>query len=104
MSNTTTTADADATTANGLTPQDYRFAVMSQSACNASGLVKSWSAVVDKIWHEARAHGGGTEFVNRHPIMQMYVTQLLWLTMGDTPNNYSVYHEAYKLCQERGAE
>ena len=71
-----------------LSVRDYNDAMLSQSACNLSGLVHSLSAVIDKIWVEARLLGEGTEYVNNHPIVRLYVEQLQSLCR--TP-----YHDAY---------
>ncbi|MHC4434967.1 MAG: hypothetical protein ACYTBS_24275 [Planctomycetota bacterium] len=59
-----------------LTVWDYEKALFSQSACNLSGLVHALSEVVDRIWVEARLRGEGTEYVNNHPIVRLYVEQL----------------------------
>jgi hypothetical protein len=71
-----------------LTFVDYDRAMCSQDACNLSGLVHSLSGVMDRIWAEARGQGKGTEYVNNHPIVRLYVEQLQHLCR--TP-----YHEAY---------
>jgi hypothetical protein len=59
-----------------LTVWDYEKAMFSQNACNASGLIHSLAEVTEKIWVEARALGKGTEYVNNHPILRLYIEQL----------------------------
>jgi hypothetical protein len=80
-----------------LTSKDYEFAMFSQDACNLSGLVHSLHEVIDRIWEEARAQGKGTEFVNNHPIVRLYVEQMQHLCR--TP-----YHEAYNVVADEIAD
>ena len=74
-----------------LTKRDYEQALFSQSACNASGLIHSLSELMPRIREEV----SGTDQVNNHPIMRLYVEQLNHLC-GSTS-----YFEADKLCRER---
>ena len=77
-----------------LTPKDYEFALMSQSACNASGLVHDLHEVVTKIWEEARVGNHGTDWVNNHPIMRLYAEQIYFLCgRGD-------YSKASETCRK----
>jgi hypothetical protein len=39
-----------------------------QSACNLSGVVKSWGRMLSELWDYANAHNKGTEWVNQHPL------------------------------------
>lgn len=61
-----------------LTIRDYEDA-LAQNACNLSGLVKSLARVTDKIWEEARSKNKGTDYVNHHPIVRLYLEQLNFL-------------------------
>jgi hypothetical protein len=72
-----------------LTTKDYEFAMLSQGAVNLSGLVRSLAEVTERIWAEAHAKGQGTEYVNTHPIVRLYVEQITFLCR--TP-----YHEAHE--------
>jgi len=67
---------------NGLTPKDYQNALDVQGAVNLSGVVRSFALVTERIWNEARAEGGGTEFVNKHPISRLYAEQINFLASG----------------------
>ena len=47
-----------------------------QDACNASGVARSMVRATETLWHLARAGGHGTEWVNRHPVMTLYLSKL----------------------------
>lgn len=72
----------------------YEMALLSQSACNLSGLVHSLAYAVELIWEEARAQGQGTDYVNSHPIVRLYVEQMTFLCKSD-------YSASYRACLER---
>ena len=80
---------------NHLTNKDYDEALLSQSACNISGIVFSFSTVLDKIWKEAREFGKGTDWVNNHPICRLYAEQISHLSRGRD------YTDAYAFCDKR---
>ena len=87
----------------GLTKKDYQDALNSQSACNLSGIVHTFSKVVSKIWEHAHSDGRGTEWVNKHPICRLYAEQIAHLSgagMGDSDS----YHKAYTACMDRVEE
>ena len=71
-----------------LTPQDYNDAILSQSACNLSGLVHSLSRILPTIWNES----DGTNQVNNHPIVKMYAEQIAFLSSGIE------YSKAHNIC------
>lgn len=74
-----------------LTVHDYEMALLSQGAVNLSGLAHELSRVMPKIWAQSRAQGKGTEFVNTHPIVRLYLEQMMFLCARD-------YSEAYAIC------
>jgi hypothetical protein len=47
-----------------------------QDAVNLSGVVRSFSEALDAIWEESRRRGLGTEYVNTHPIVTVYLSKL----------------------------
>jgi hypothetical protein len=48
-----------------------------QDACNLSGVLRTFDSVVsDVIWPEARRLGQGTDYVNRHPIVRVFLAKL----------------------------
>jgi hypothetical protein len=74
--------------------REYGNALLSQSACNLSGLVHSLSQAMELIWEEATEHGQGTDYVNSHPIVRLYVEQLSFLCRAD-------YSASYQTCLEK---
>jgi hypothetical protein len=49
---------------------------------------------MELIWEEAREQGQGTDYVNSHPIVRLYVEQMSFLSRAD-------YSQSYKACLER---
>lgn len=82
-----------------LTVWDYEQAINSQSACNATGLINSLNDLREKLWNVARQYGHGTEWVNHHPILQLYAYQLAHLCHGREPIEWEGYHKAYLFCK-----
>lgn len=84
-----------------LAPEDYREALLSQSACNLSGIVTSFSRILKKVWDESRRYGQGTDWVNKHPICRLYAEQIIHLT--DVPQGFMIdgsYSVAYDFCEQ----
>lgn len=48
-------------------------------ACNASGLVHSLSRAMTDLWAIANDRGLGTDWVNRHPVVILYLEQINYL-------------------------
>ncbi len=70
-------------------------AILIQDACNLSGVVRSWSQHLTTLWKVAQAEGHGTEWVNTHPINQLFSDKVAQLTQGTT----SGYSAAYEACR-----
>lgn len=83
----------------------YQDALDSQTACNLSGLVKSLDRCLNLIWEESKEAGekGGTEFVNTHPVVKMFVTQMLHLSMQQAAD-FETWHEAYLVCEQKAKD
>ncbi len=79
---------------------EYQFALCSQSACNASGLIHHLAHTIDLILEEARANNLGTDYVNSHPIVRLYAEQLLFLSGGGSGDVKS-WTAANELCKHR---
>ena len=77
-----------------------------QYACNLSGVARSLDTIIQEtLWPEARRLERGTPFVNKHPIVAMYLLKMAELNgCGDTM--HPAYEEAEKACRElaMGAE
>ena len=72
----------------------YEMALFSQGACNLSGLAYSLAEAMELIWLEAREQGQGTDYVNNHPIVRLYMEQMSFLCQAD-------YSKSYKTCVEK---
>ena len=72
----------------------YEMALLSQGACNLSGLVQSLAEAMELLWEEANEQGKGTDYVNTHPIVRLYVEQMGFLCQAD-------YSASYRTCLER---
>ncbi len=75
----------------------YRDAIDCQNACNLSGVVHTLSGHMPAIWDEVRAANGGTEELNRHPAVQLFVSKIVALTGGC----YEPPYEAWEVCESR---
>ena len=74
-----------------------REALMTQGACNAGGLVHSLHRAVERLQAERR----GTEWLNRHPVLVLYVTQLAHLCGSESNERY---REAVAACEAASGE
>lgn len=80
----------------------YQLALEVQDACNASGVVKSLSNVVELLWIEARKEGKGTDYVNKHPVLRLFLEQLVYLNGGAyNEGDGPTYSEAYAICESK---
>lgn len=66
-----------------MTNNIYQNALNSQSACNLN-IVKQLAADLDEIWGEARSLGLGTDYVNTHPVVRLYIEQMVHLNRAGT--------------------
>jgi hypothetical protein len=63
--------------------QAARVALDCQDGCNLSGVLASFKEIVHEvIWPEARRLAKGTEFVNTHPIVTLFLSKLCSLNVG----------------------
>lgn len=89
----------------GLTQRDWENALDSQSAPNFGALVTSFNDTIGRMRSEPDY--SGTDYISRHPISVLYVTQLLWLSVGGVlPNpiegcGYLSYSEAHSICLQK---
>ncbi len=83
-----------------LVKKDFADAIMSQDACNLSGIVHKFSTVMSRIWMEARERGKGTDWVNNHPICRLYAEQVAHLSGAGIPSNGQSWDKAWNECEE----
>ena len=82
----------------------YELALLAQSASNASGLIHSLaSEVLPVVWQEATAKGEGTEYVCRHPVIFMFLYQLMFLNGKEPLEQSDRWEECNRVCQERAS-
>jgi len=53
--------------------------LITQSACNASGLLHHLDKVMGLLWDLAGKKKQGTDWVNQHPVLTLYLGQLNYL-------------------------
>lgn len=87
-----------------LTFADYDKAMLSQSACNLTGLLHGWAAISAVIMHEGRARGEDTDWINLHPINRLLGIQVAYLTGTSTSVDSVVYEALSEFCKERAVE
>jgi len=87
-----------------LDPSDYQRALDSLNACNLSGLAKSLAKVTTLIWAEARAQNEGTDWVNKHPIVVLYVSQMAMLSGVASIADMETFSRAYEACERKAKE
>lgn len=71
-----------------------QMAIDVQSACNLSGVIHSFSEVMNVLWEEAHKLGKGTDWVNEHPICRLFAEQIAHLT------NKTDYYKASDICEK----
>jgi hypothetical protein len=70
-----------------------------QSAVNLSGVVRTMARDMDAVCDVA----DGTDAWNTHPVVKLYVTQLVHLAFGETVD-HDQYTEAYNECKRLADE
>ena len=74
----------------------YDDALVVQSACNLSGVVFSFARHMETICDECRMQG--TDAKNTHPVVRLFVTQLMWLAFRQIVDDHDLYSKAYQEC------
>ena len=72
----------------------YKMALMSQGAVNVGALVRDLANYIDLMWDEARLLGEGTDYVNNHPVMRLFIEQMNYQCKTD-------YFKAYEVCERK---
>lgn len=84
----------------------YRDALFSQTACNLSSLVNSLAKHTKTLWELARKEGKGTDFVNKHPVIRLFLEQMVCLNGGvfeEAQGDHARcnYSDALKFCRSK---
>jgi len=83
-----------------LTKDDWLDAYNVQSACNLSGVVHSFAAMMVKILAESRVHNKGTDWANRHPIAILFADKVASLT-GTQGGDFTIVFDAYDIQRKK---
>ena len=87
-------------TEEDITPYHAQLVIDIQSACNASGVIHSLDKVITGLWEMPQAKKIGTAWVNQHPVVTMFLAQLIHLNgAGNSvlPHNHPM---AFELCEK----
>jgi hypothetical protein len=76
-------------------------AEFTQGACNGVALINSLQRVYLRLSKQAREEGHGTDWLNKHPVMTMYLSQLVWLNHQGSVDA-CVYASAQQALQASG--
>lgn len=49
---------------------------LAMDACNLSGLAHDFPDIMEAVWDDVRAHGGGTDQANTHPLSVLWVQKM----------------------------
>jgi hypothetical protein len=79
-------------------------AMLVQDACNLSGVVHSFSRMMEVIWQEARDKGEGTSYVNTHPIVKIMLDKLVMLAFENYHNSSKEVMDAFDKVRQLAAD
>lgn len=96
MTMTTATTPATEQQQSAITPQDYKDAILSQTACNLSGIVFGFAETMKHICEEANRTGQGTDWKNHHAICRLYAEQISFLAGSDMDSWKAAIEQAEK--------
>jgi hypothetical protein len=68
-----------------------------QDACNLSGVVKAFARGMDTLWAEAHERSEGTDWVNKHPIVTLFIDKLKSLNGEDDTLVYHAYDKVHDI-------
>lgn len=81
-------------------------AIQVQDACNLSGVLRTFDTIVmDVLWPEARRIGAGTDWVNQHPVVYLFLDKLMSLNHGQClcEKNIDRFSQAYEAVKKIAA-
>ena len=85
----------------GIPADIAREALLTQGACNAGGLIHSLQRAVTRLQEQMHAEGRGTEWLNRHPVLVLYVTQLAHLSGAGSEERWQ---QSVAMCERAAGE
>lgn len=82
----------------GLVPEDYRRAIRAQGASNPLALVSALGELVPLLLTDCYFKDRGRDWASDHPIFQLYLHQIAYLTTGGGTLSQSDFEAAYNAC------
>jgi hypothetical protein len=77
-----------------------QWAIDCQDACNLSGVTHAFDKAVSAVFEEAQKQGKGTDWINKNPIVTLFLSKLCSLNGGYCECDYYLASEA---CEEIAA-
>ena len=82
----------------------HKNALDIQDGCNSLGIAKQMVRDMETLWKEARENGKGTDYVNQHPVMILYLDKLCDLARyrdWEAKSMMMQFSDAYDFCKDR---
>jgi hypothetical protein len=76
-------------------------AIQVQDACNLTGVLRSFVEAMTVVRQDALAQGRGTDWINTHPVAQLFADKIADLTGRLDMDRYSA---AYQACRTLGGQ
>jgi hypothetical protein len=76
---------------------EYLKAIDIQNASNLSAIAREFDNAFNVLWMEAHKNGLGTDYVNSHPIVMLYISKLISLSGYNDVKFGDAYNEAMKI-------
>lgn len=70
-----------------------------QNGCNASGIIRSLAECTLALWDAANERGLGSRWVNRHPVITLYLCKIGELNGASISSMSPCYEPSEKACQ-----
>ena len=74
--------------------KEYQKSIDIQNVSNLSAIANDFAGAFNIIWTEAHDRGLGTDFVNSHPIVQLYLSKFISLSQHDNIKFGEAYNKA----------
>ena len=76
-----------------------KAAIDIQNACNMGGVARTFHEAVQAVWDEAHRRQEGTDWVNQHPLIRMFIDKMNDLS-GRIDHDTSQYRNDWHICEE----